>query len=143
MNAVLGPGPLAWFLFLPRTLAVGRLSMKNLDNWSRLARAAADARDELRSLIPALDRAISENHADVRLLERVRDAAIRNAEALLPSSYSTGPLIDGLSADRFPPFAGRGSIWYVTTRIGEGSATSNRHTPFERTEARNRRHDLY
>jgi hypothetical protein len=38
------------------------VSMKNLDNWSRVARAAADARDELRSLIPALDRAISENH---------------------------------------------------------------------------------
>ena len=64
--------------------------MKNLDTWSRLARAAADARDDVRALIPAFDRAIGEKYPDVALLERMRDGAIRHAEALLPSSYSTG-----------------------------------------------------
>jgi hypothetical protein len=112
--------------------------MKNLDNWARPARAAADARDELRSLVPALDRAIGEKHPDVRSLERVRDGVIRHSEALLLSSYSTGPRIDGLSADGFPPFAGSGQHLVRHNRIGEGSATSNHHTPFERTEARNR-----
>lgn len=58
------------------------VSMNNPGNWSRLAQAAADARDELRLLVPALDRAISEEHPDVRFLERVRDVALRNAERL-------------------------------------------------------------
>jgi hypothetical protein len=44
--------------------------MKNLDNWTRLAWAAVDARDELRSLIPEFDQAISEKRLDVALLER-------------------------------------------------------------------------
>jgi hypothetical protein len=39
-------------------------AMKNLTNWTRLAQAAADARDDLRSLVPALDRTIGEKKPD-------------------------------------------------------------------------------
>jgi hypothetical protein len=44
--------------------------LKNLDIWSRLSQVAADAPDEPRSLIPALDRAISEKRLDVAWLKR-------------------------------------------------------------------------
>jgi hypothetical protein len=56
--------------------------MKNLDDWTRLARAAPDARDDLRSLVPALDRAIGEKNPTIPLLETARDVAIHHAEAL-------------------------------------------------------------
>jgi len=56
--------------------------MKNLTDWSRLASAASDARDDLRFLIPLLDRAIAERKSSAMLLVNVQALAIRNAEAL-------------------------------------------------------------
>ena len=54
--------------------------MKTFDNWARLAGAAADARDALRSLIPRLDKAIAA--ADVSALPELRAMVIRHADSL-------------------------------------------------------------
>ena len=88
--------------------------MKNLDNWARPARAAADARDELRSLVPALDRAIGEKHPDVRSLERVRDGVIRHSEAL------TALVVFYRPADRWP----FGRRFSTLCGVGAASGTS-------------------
>jgi hypothetical protein len=54
--------------------------MKNLTNWARLAKAALDARDALRNLIPRLDRAIAA--ADASVLPEVRAMAIQQTTSL-------------------------------------------------------------
>jgi hypothetical protein len=124
--------------------------------------------DELRALAPALDRAISGNHSTIELVERVRDVAIRYAEALrlalkhsaererghMPAAYF-GRLFEEASPDgpalvvfyrpdrgpfgrRFSTVCGSRHHLVRHNRIGGGSATSNPHTTFGRTEARNR-----
>ncbi len=50
--------------------------------WPRLARAACDARDWLRVLIPELDRAIAAGRDHDGLLQRLRALAAGHAEAL-------------------------------------------------------------
>ena len=56
--------------------------MKTLDSWPRLAGAAADARDELRALLPRLDRAIAAGAVSPELLVELRALALKHADSL-------------------------------------------------------------
>jgi hypothetical protein len=56
--------------------------MKNPSAWPRLAAAAADARDELRLLVPRLDQAIASGGDATELLRDIRVLAVRHSEGL-------------------------------------------------------------
>src|ERR1017187_4721881 len=56
--------------------------MKPLSDWPRLAGAAADARDELRAVIPRLDAAIAAGCDSTGLLQAIRLLAWKHADRL-------------------------------------------------------------
>jgi hypothetical protein len=56
--------------------------MKNLTNWARLAAAACDARDELRAVLPRLDRSILDGTVSTEQLAEFRRLAAHHAEQL-------------------------------------------------------------
>jgi hypothetical protein len=74
--------------------------MKNPSSWPRLAGAAADARDELRAVIPRLDSAIAAGADSTGLLQAVRLLAWKHADALrLALKAPTGSQQSRKSAD--------------------------------------------
>jgi hypothetical protein len=64
--------------------------VKNLESWSRLAAAAADARDDLRALLPRLDRTIEAGQDQTGLLREVRILAAKHADRLRLALKSPG-----------------------------------------------------
>lgn len=68
---------------------------KKFQTWDRLAHAAIQARDDLRGVLPKLERAIADSErgpeAQAILLSQVRDIARRNADGLrLALKHSKG-----------------------------------------------------
>ncbi len=89
------------------------------DSWPRLARAAADGRDELRRLLPEFDRAIERGTVDIALLVQARATAARVAEGLrlaLKAPERPRSVRRMANADRFRP------LWAIPRPGSEDTA---------------------
>ena len=87
--------------------------MKNLESWARLAAAAADARDELRAVLPCLDAAIADGQDTTGLLSTARALMGKHADSLRKALKAPAGAA-GAAADRARNAAWRsGGLWSV------------------------------
>ncbi len=100
--------------------------MKNLDSWPRLAGAAADARDELRAIVPRLEQAIAEGAVSREFLVQLRGLAVRHTESLKAALKAP----QGSRTRRRMPDSWRsGGLWAALEASEEGNPRKPRPGP--------------
>lgn len=90
--------------------------MKNLGEWSRLALAATNARDDLRGVLPLLDQAIAAG-VSTELLQTLRAIAVRHADGLRLALKAPDRPRSARSA-RDDAAWRSGGLWSVADKIG-------------------------